>query len=217
VGAYAYGKYREGMDGREDSRLGAAILAIKAELKYTGYARPAMDVKLPYFGDAVANSVGDFQKAKGLTVDEECGQVTLRELFRKRIEWAERAYWLPAKSLGKKIALESAFDPVAIGYADPADMGIAQINTKIHGVSEEDAFTPAYAIPWAAGYLFDQKKAVEDRADTWRAARAAYNVGNFYATEWMLAGFPASGRVENGIDWYDRATKYIALVDAKEF
>jgi hypothetical protein len=58
---------------------------------------------------------------------------------------------------------------------------------------------------------------VERRADTLKAGRAAYNVGNFYATEWMLAGFPAAGRVENGIDWFARATQYISLVDAKEF
>jgi hypothetical protein len=199
--AYDYGRYREGMDGRKDARLGAAILAIKAELKYTGFARAAMD----------------FQKAAGLVVDEECGQITLRELFRKRIEWAERAYWLPAKSLGKKIALESAFDPVAIGFADEADKGIVQVNIRIHDVTEADAFTPSYAIPWAAGYLFDQKKAVEERADTWRAARAAYNVGNFYATEWMKAGFPASGRVEDGIDWFTRAHNYLLAVDAREF
>jgi hypothetical protein len=215
--AYDYGRYREGMDGRKDARLGAAILAIKAELKYTGFARAAMELKLPFYGDSVANSVGDFQKAAGLVVDEECGQITLRELFRKRIEWAERAYWLPAKSLGKKIALESAFDPVAVGFADEADKGIVQVNIRIHDVTEADAFTPSYAIPWAAGYLFDQKKAVEERADTWRAARAAYNVGNFYATEWMKAGFPASGRVEDGIDWFTRAHNYLLAVDAREF
>jgi peptidoglycan hydrolase-like protein with peptidoglycan-binding domain len=176
-----------------------------------------MELKLPYFGEAVENSVKDFQAARGLVVDGECGQVTLRELFRQRIEWAERAYWLPAKSLGKKIALESAFDPVAVGFADPADKGIAQINTKIHGVSEANAFSPAYSIPWAAGFLFDQKEAVEKRADTWRAARAAYNVGNYYATEWMKAGFPTDGMVVDEIDWFARAHKYLSLVDAREF
>lgn len=47
-----------------------------------------------------------------------------------------------------------------------------------------------------------------------KAARAAYNIGNTYATQWMLAGFPASGGpLLNGQDVYERATKYLALID----
>ena len=205
------------MDGREDARLGKAILAIKQELVFTGYARPLMDASLPFFGEAVENSVKDFQKAKGLVVDGECGQVTLRELFRKRITLIEARYGFPNGTVGKKIALESAFDPVAVGFSDPADKGIAQINTGIHGVTEGEAFDPAFAIPWAAEYITTQKREIERRANTLKAGRAAYNVGNYYAAEWMLAGFPVNGRVENGIDWFDRATTYIRLVDAREF
>lgn len=215
--AYDYGRYRRGMDGRSDARLAAAILAIKQELVFTGFARPKMDAALPFFGEAVENSVKDFQLAKGLVVDGECGQVTLRELFRQRIQWHEARHVFPHGTIGRKIALESAFDPVAVGYSDPSDKGIAQINTRIHNVSEQDAFDPAFAIEWAGDYLASQKREVERRANTLKAARAAYNVGNYYAAEWMLAGFPVNGRVENGIDWFDRATVYVRLVDAREF
>jgi peptidoglycan hydrolase-like protein with peptidoglycan-binding domain len=217
VGAFDYGRYRLGQDGRNDPRLGAAILAIKRELVFNGFARPAMDVDLLFYGEAVANSVKDFQKAKGLVADGECGQVTLRELFRERILGAEIGRGLPAGALGRKIALESAFDPVAVGFSDPADKGIAQINTRIHSILDRDAFNAVFSIHWAADYIWSQKKEIERRANTWKAARAAYNVGNYYATEWMLAGFPESGRVENGIDWFARAHQYISLVDAKEF
>jgi hypothetical protein len=217
VGAFDYGRYRRGMDGRDDPRLGAAILAIKREFIWLKRHRPALDPDLPFFGEAMENTVKDFQLTEDLRIDGQCGQITLRELFRKRIEDAEEKRLLPHGTLGKKIALESAFDPVAVGFSDAADMGIAQINTRIHGVSDEHAFDPAWSIAWAGDYVVSQKREVERRADTLKAGRAAYNVGNFYATEWMLAEFPASGRVENGIDWYDRASKYIALVDAKEF
>jgi peptidoglycan hydrolase-like protein with peptidoglycan-binding domain len=217
MGAFDYGRYRRGLDGREDARLGAAILAIKRELAFNGFARPKMDASLPFFGEAVENSVKDFQKSRGLTADGEVGQTTGRELFRSRIEQAEGIRSLPHGTIGKKIALESGFDPAAVGFSDAADKGIAQINTRIHGVTEEEAFSPVFAIAWAGDYVLSQKREIERRADTLKAARAAYNVGNFYATEWMLAGFPENGRVENGIDWFARAHKYLLLVDAKEF
>jgi peptidoglycan hydrolase-like protein with peptidoglycan-binding domain len=217
MGAFDYGRYRRGLDGREDARLGAAILAIKRELAFNGFARPKMDASLPFFGEAVENSVKDFQKSRGLTADGEVGQTTGRELFRSRIEQAEGIRSLPHGTIGKKIALESGFDPAAVGFSDAADKVIAQINTRIHGVTEEEAFSPVFAIAWAGDYVLSQKREVERRANTLRAGRAAYNVGNFYATEWMLAGFPENGRVENGIDWFARAHKYLLLVDAKEF
>jgi peptidoglycan hydrolase-like protein with peptidoglycan-binding domain len=217
VGAFDYGRYRLGQDGRNDTRLGAAILAIKQELEFVGANRPAMNVDLPFYGEAVMNSVKDFQLARGLKVDGECGQVTLRELFRDRIRLHESRWDFPYGMLGRKIALESAFDPAAVGFSDPDDKGLAQINTRFHGVTEAKAFDPAFAIEWAADYIALQKREVERRADTLKAGRAAYNVGNFYATGWMLAGFPPNGRIENGIDWYERATRYLQLVDAKEF
>jgi hypothetical protein len=217
MGAFDYGRYRRNHDGREDARLGAAIIAIKRELVYVGFARPKMDVDLPFFGEAVENSVKDFQKARNITVDGEVGQTTGRALFRDRIVDVESLLELPAGTLGKKIALESAFDPAAVGFVDPDDKGLCQINTRIHTVSEAQAFDPEFSVVWAGEYVLAQKREIERRANTMKAARAAYNVGNFYAAEWMLAGFPPDGRLVSGIDWYERATKYLALVDAKAF
>jgi peptidoglycan hydrolase-like protein with peptidoglycan-binding domain len=217
VGAFDFGRYKRDMDGRHDARLGAAIIAIKQELVFVGWARPAMNLDLAFYGEAVENSVKDFQKAKGLVVDGECGQVTLKELFRKRIILIEGRYGFPSGTLGKKIALESGFDPVAVGFSDPADKGIVQVNTRIHGITDGEAFDPAFAIPWAAEYVASQKREIERQVNTLKAARAAYNVGNFYAAKWMMAGFPDSGLVADGIDWFARADKYIKLVDAREF
>lgn len=215
MGAFDYGKYKLGMDGRNDARLGAAIIAIKNELRFNNAARPAMVGDLAFFGEAVANSVKDFQASKGLTVDGEVGSKTAKELFRKRVEAEERQYDLPVGTLGKKLSLESAFDPVAVGTVDPDDHGIAQINLRIHsGVSVTQAFDPIFAIDWAAKYIDANRTRIEQEVGTTKAARASYNVGVEYAKQWMLAGFPPSGGPQlGGQDSFERATRYIELQD----
>jgi peptidoglycan hydrolase-like protein with peptidoglycan-binding domain len=215
MGAFDYGSYQKGMDGRDDARLGAAIIAIKNELRFNNSARPAMVGDLPFFGDAVSNSVKDFQEKVGLTPDGVCGSRTLKELFRKRIEAAEDANGLLRGVLGKKTSLESGFDPVAVGFVDNDDKGICQINTRIHtSVTEGKAFDPAFAIPWAAAFIASNKNKIEHDLNTLKAARAAYNIGGVYARQWLLAGFPASGGPMLGnVDSFERATKYIELID----
>ena len=56
IGAFDYGFYKQGMDGRNDARLGAGLIAIKAELVFNGF-----DDKIvlnPVFGEAAANRLG---------------------------------------------------------------------------------------------------------------------------------------------------------------
>jgi peptidoglycan hydrolase-like protein with peptidoglycan-binding domain len=221
MGAWDYGNYKYdektkvGTDGRNDERLAAGIVAIKNELRFTGFDREAMVGDLPFYGSAVANSVKDFQEAKGLTVDGQVGARTAKELFRERIESVEDDYDLPRGTLGKKISLESAFDPVARGIADPDDTGIAQINLRIHAtVTVEQAYDPAFAIGWAARYVRDNYESIEDQLNIMKAARAAYNIGRTYARMWLLAGFPESGGpLLGGQDSFTRASKYIELID----
>lgn len=221
MGAWDFGSYkydektRVGTDGRNDERLAAGIVAIKNELRYTGYARDAMVGDLPYYGSAVSNSVKDFQRAKGMVVDGNVGPRTAKELFRQRVNAVEDEYDLPRGVLGKKIYLESAMDPVALGTVDPDDTGIAQINLRIHqGVSVAQAYDPAFAIDWAAQYVRGQYEDIESALNIMKAARAAYNIGQTYARQWLLAGFPASGGPDlGGQDSFTRATKYIELID----
>lgn len=225
MGAWDFGQYkydektRVGTDGRNDERLGAGILAIKNELRYTGFDREAMVGDLPYYGSSVANSVKDFQKAKGLVVDGQVGAKTAKELFRKRINAIEDDHDLPRGTLGKKISLESAFDPVALGGVDPDDTGIAQINLRIHSsVSKAQAYDPAFALGWAARYVRSQYEGIEDQLDIMKAARASYNIGQTYARQWLLAGFPDSGGPDlGGQDAFTRATKYIELIDRQQW
>ena len=114
MGAFDYGRYQKGMDGRNDPRLAAAIIGIKKELIYNGFARN-VNPELAYFGDAVSNRLKEFQGLKGLVVDGQAGQLTLTELFRKRVIFTEDKYELSTGALGKKLKLESGYDPVAIG------------------------------------------------------------------------------------------------------
>ncbi len=146
MGAFDYGRYQKGMDGRNDARLGAAIIAIKKELIYNGFDQN-VNPELAYFGDAVANRLKEFQASKGLQVDGQAGQVTLTELFRKRVVLTEKKFELTTGALGKKLKLESGYDPIAIGYVDPLDTGIAQINLGAHpDVTKDEAFDPEFAI-----------------------------------------------------------------------
>lgn len=232
MGAYDFGLYRKGLDGRpaawtqdpeKGERLAAAILAIKLELVYNGTPR-ALKADVPVIGDAAYNAIVDFQKAHGLPGDGQAGTDTLRELFRKRIETVEALHKFPPGILGKKLGRESAFDPVAIGQDDPRDRGMSQINLKVlggyHDVTVEQAYDPPFAVEWAAAYIDSQKREVERRADTLRAARAAYNVGAHYATLWMKAGFP-EGDPNAARDsqpwWFARAHNYLRHIDLANF
>jgi len=219
MGAWEYGNYKAVTRAWDNPRLGAALIAIKKELVYNGFGEN-LEVEKPVFGEAAANRVREFQQAKGLTVDGQVGPVTAKELFRKRVEQEERNYDLPVGTIGRKLKLESNFDPVAIGGADPDDTGISQINRRIHtSVSLEEAFDPAFSIDWAAKYVSQLRRDVAARADVLKAARAAYNIGSTYATRWMLAGFPASGGPDmgGGVDAFARATQYISLVDRQDW
>lgn len=228
MGAWDYGYYKydevtkKGTDGRENERLAAGIVAVKNELRYTGYAREAMVGDLPFYGSAVANSVKDLQAAKGLPVTGVLNPATSKELFRKRVEQEERNYGLTRGVLGKKIWLESLYDPICVGTRDPRDRGMCQINLKeilldgdpgIHNVTLAQAYDPAFAIDWAAKYVNDQGDAIAARIELEKAARAAYNVGNYYASEWLKASFPPNGLVVNNVDWFARAYDYIANID----
>lgn len=226
-GAWVYGPYKSPTRAWDDERLGAALIAIKKELAYVGYARESLVLDTPVFGEAAANSVKDFQEAQGLKVDGEVGEVTAVELFRTRVQRLEDRHSLGRGTLGKKIRLESNFDPVAIGGVDPRDRGMCQINLAVlggfHNVSLLQAYDPAFAIPWAAQYLVANRAEIQRTLDPriQKAMRASYNTGIVPAFRWMMAGFPASGgvfpEIHPTIDWYDRATKYLAAIDARKF
>jgi peptidoglycan hydrolase-like protein with peptidoglycan-binding domain len=214
MGAYDFGFYKSGMVGDGGGRKSQAIFAIKRELVANGLGAD-IDMSVDKFGGAVAEAVKTFQTSRGLKADGVCGPTTMKELFRGRVEAAEKKYNLEKDDLVKQLWLESLFDPVAVGVADPGDRGMGQIHLDFFpNITEAQAFDPAFAIDWSASYIASQRAAIIQQANVYKAARAAYNVGWFYATQWMLAGFPPSGGpLLGGADVFERATKYLALID----
>lgn len=213
MGAWDYGAYKRGMNAQGDDRLQAALTALRIELAYNGFGKNLI-LNSPGFGEAMENRVKEFQADRGLKVDGQIGMTTAKELFRRRVSTIEGTYSLPQGALGKQLLLESAYDPVAIGSVDPSDHGIAQINLNMHkDVSVAQAYDPIFAIEWSAQYIRTAFDHVTSDANVMKAARAAYNIGETYAAQWLLAGFPDSGKVVDGLDWFKRATDYIALID----
>lgn len=188
------------------------IIALKKELLYLGSTR-AIVPTMPSFGDAVRNAVKDFQRSHGLTADGVVGPRTARAMFRTRIFQAELDRSVPDHLSFKQIDLESGFDPGATGSVDPKDRGLCQINFTAHpDITDDKAFDPSFAVPWAADYLMDAIEALHD-VD---AGLAAYNVGRFYAKKWLDAGKPASGLMTvGGKDYAAICTNYVKLVKSR--
>lgn len=219
MGAWEYGPYKSVTRAGDDTRLAAALVAVKKELVYNGYGENVV-VDSPVFGDAAANRIKEFQKDKGLKVDGQVGPTTSKELFRKRTERIEDKYGFDRGTVGKFVTLESSWDPVAIGYADPDDHGMVQINLRIHtDVTVAQSFDPGFALEWAAKYVSASATRIVSEIDVIKAARASYNIGVEYAKRWMNAGFPSWGGTFNGtdIDWYKRAYEYVNLVDKQNW
>lgn len=214
MGAWEYGTYRAVTRAWDNARLGAACIALKKELAFNGY-KEGLVLDTPVLGDAFTKRLNEFKTARGLTPNGRVDSITSKELFKKRIDFIEFKYGLPYGTIGKKIKLESAFDPVAVGTVDPSDKGLCQINTRIHNVTTEQAFSPSFCVEWAAKYLSGNYKDLAERVNILLATRASYNIGVDYAYRWMMDDFPPAGGFFGGseIDWYKRATEYIELID----
>lgn len=205
--------YRKGEKRDIGEPRAYAILAFKKELEFRGFG-DNLTMDTPYFGDAMKNRVIDFQKSLNMTADGVIGPVTSRRLFKKRIWDQSHKKNFPALMLCKQLNLESGFDPAAVGYVDPRDRGLAQINSFWHpSVSDEKAFSPEFSIPWAADYLAANLKEIKDID----AALAAHNVGRFYAKQWLNAGKPDEGIFTiTGRDIAIVITNYIKLIKNRD-
>ena len=190
-----------------------ALQALKRELKYRGFGE-GLDTESLFFGAAAKANTIKFQESVGLKADGVIGPTTARRLFKKRIWDAGHKENIPPLMLCRQLNLESGFDPAAVGYVDPRDRGLAQINSYWHPeITDVKAFDPSFSIPWAANYLSENLKALGD-VD---AALAAHNVGRFYARKWLEAGKPTSGLYTvEGKDVATIITKYLSLLKSRE-
>lgn len=213
LGAWSQGYYREGMPV-PNSRVAAGIHAFKQAVIDNGYG-DKINLSAQKFGSAMDKATRRFQTVEGITADGAIGPTTARHLFRHYSFSVEAAgtIEIPDHLLQRLGGQESGHDPVAQGYVDPDDEGWAQINGPAHpNITLTQRWSPSFAIPWAASYL---KTFYVDEAADWDGALASYNIGSYYAKKWVAAGKPATGPVVNGIDFYARATHYVASVKAQ--
>lgn len=211
VGAWSFGYYHQGMDVPND-RVAAGVLAFKQAAIDNGFKDRV--VLNSTFGKNFKKQVVAFQESKNINADGIIGPETARYLFRIYSYKVEHDLSISNHYLQKIGGQESGHDPVAQGFVDERDEGWAQISLSNHpDITQKQAWTPSFAIPWAGKYLLSF---YNNQSKDWEGAVASYNVGSFYAKEWIDAGKPSSGGpVVDGQDIFSRATQYVKGVSAQ--
>lgn len=198
-----YYKRTQPLTWGHDDPYGYACMSIKAELIYNGYVT-GVDPTSQVLGLQSEDMIKAFQKDHGLTSDGIVGPATAQVLYRKRSKVLENQYDIPNDYLCKLKSLESANDPGAVGSSDPDDHGLVQINLRYHpDVTLQQAEDGEYSLSYAARTLNASYNNLKD----WDAAIASWNVGSYWATNWLKAGKPATGST-----YYARATSYVTNV-----
>jgi len=83
---------------------------------------------------------------------------------------------------------ESGWDPGAVGYVKPVDVGLAQINGESHpDMSEKERLDPIFAFTFIVNYLRNAMRALDGNIDY---AIASYNLGITGCKRWIAAGCP---------------------------
>jgi peptidoglycan hydrolase-like protein with peptidoglycan-binding domain len=206
--------YQQGLSASSGTALAYAIVGVKRELAYNGFAGQ-MDVDSAIFSGYAVLAARHFQQANGLVVDGVVGPRTALVLFRKRAEASGLANGIPDHLNARQKTWESANDPAAIGSSGH-DFGLPQIYLPSHpDISKAQAISPAFALPWEALALRNYFGQLHD----WDAAVAAYNVGLSAATKWLAAGKPSSGGPlgTNGVDLFAVAFNYVRHVRASSW
>lgn len=198
----------------DTARKAAGVRAMKQALIDNGFGKN-INVDVNAFGDAAANRTGEYQASEKLQADQIIGRVTARHLYRKYAADAEAKYQIPDQLVSHIKSWESQNDPVARSYT--GDEGIGQINPASHpNLTIAQIWDPRIAIPFIGSYLWGSW--LYCKRD-WDGAVAAYNLGGWYAKQWVEAGKLASGGPALGtdasgkeIDAWAHATFYVQHV-----
>lgn len=214
------GFFKPGEVREPDEPRGYAILALKRELIHLGSSRNINTAHATY-GSNMGAAVREFQSAVGLTPDAQIGPRTAKAMFHLRAHEVEADLGIPNHYLGKLLDLESSWYPASRN--SDGDTGLAQIHLSAHpNVSEEEAYDPAFAVPWAGERLdaahteLAQQFPRQSWTRRWWAAIFAHNAPAV-ADDWLEAGCPASGGPNLTVggkvwDAYEWATLYVTVV-----
>lgn len=208
--------YKLGLDFRSNpaGRDAHGIYALKRELIYNGNTgNGLMRADLAFWGDSADLALRTFQKQHDLVVDGVLGSGTARVLFHKRFLAICAQYGIPNELVAKIKTLESSNDPVAQGWVDIDDEGCMQINLHFNpSITQDEAWDPPFAGDYGGKQLASAIIYCDHDLD---GGVAAWNIGRYYAKQWVEAGKPVSGGPIIGQDdAWARATKYVALVKA---
>lgn len=124
----------------------------------------------------------------GVTQDGMLGPATAAALFVPIVQVEAKKLGVDWKIPAGILKKECSFDPAAVGYYDPNDNGMGQINRIAHPeYSIEQCFDSIVTIDYAINRF---KKARRDWGND-RDAVASYNLGYAGTREWINKGRPA--------------------------
>lgn len=145
-----------------------------------------------HYGDDTAAAVLHFQKKRADLVDwggigpDTSRSLLIPDLLKEVDKSAEKP--LTASVVSGLIRHESGWDAGAVGYVDPHDLGLAQINGPSHpNYTKSDRFRPRVAFEFVINYM---NNALDDLDGNLRDAIASYNLGLGGVRRWIDQGRP---------------------------
>lgn len=196
------------MDGTSASKdvnfqaVNLAVVAIQKRVNNYGY-QPKLDTD-GIFGGKTKAGVEWMQGRIGVRADGQVGPTTSKAMWRDLVLWFAGVNGVPGDHLYGFSALESSFDPGAVGYISPADRGLCQINLTYNpSTSVEQAFDPFYSINYTAKRLANARLRYSGKTvDLQVKCSIAQHNAPAWADSWYKTGSPPN----------DKIAKYVELV-----
>jgi hypothetical protein len=142
------------------------------------------------FDRPTADAALRFRRTLGLDTWGGIGPATARALFMHELQrvCAKRGVSDQWEVVCGIVQNESGWDPGAVGYIKPVDIGLAQINGDSHpDMSEKERLRPPFAFNFIIDYLTNAMKALDGNVDH---AIISYNLGITGTRRWIAAGSP---------------------------